>query len=49
VHFTAHLGGPTSMKGVERTNAVIVHPNQWTGFMQWQNLYAIDVDRERNC
>ena len=25
--------GPVSMEGVERTNIVIVSPNQWTGFM----------------
>ena len=38
------------MKEVERTNAVIVHPNQWIEFVSQQNLYVIEVDhRNRNC
>jgi len=41
--------GPVPMKGVERTNAVMVHPNQRAGFAQ-HNLYVIDIDQEnRNC
>ena len=36
--------GPTLMKGVKRTNAVIICPNQRAGFAQ-HNLYTIDVDR----
>jgi len=36
------------MEGVERTNAVMVHPNQRVGFVQC-NPYAMDVDMERNC
>jgi len=34
---------------VERTNVVMIHPNQREGFAQ-HNLYAIEVDRgNRNC
>ena len=37
------------MKGVERTNLVMICPNKWAVFAPC-NLYAIDVDREnRNC
>ena len=37
------------MEGVERTNVVMVHPNQRAEFAQ-HNLYTIDVDqRNRNC
>jgi len=39
------LAGPALIEGVERTNAVIVCPNQQTGFIP----YVMDVDRERNC
>jgi len=36
------------MEGVERTNTVIVCPNQQIGFTLY-NLHAIDMDRGRNC
>ena len=37
------------MEEVERTNTVIVHPNQRVGFTQC-NIYIMDVNREnRNC
>jgi len=37
------------MEGVERTNTVMVNPQQRAGFSQ-RNLYTIDVDRNnRNC
>jgi len=36
------------MEGVERTNVVMVCPNQEVGFVQC-NPYAIEVDRRRNC
>jgi len=35
------------MEGVERMDTVMVCPQQRVGFAQ-RNLYAIDVDRERN-
>jgi len=37
------------MKGVERTNVTMVCLNQQAGFAPQWNLYAMDVDRERNC
>jgi len=38
------------MEGVERTNAIMVHLNQWAGFAPQQDPYAIKVDRgNRNC
>ena len=40
--------GPALMEGVERTEVVIVCPQQRAGFGQ-RNPYAMDVDRERNC
>jgi len=39
--------GPAPMEGVERTNAVIAHPQQREGLVQC-NLYAMDVDRREN-
>ena len=37
------------MEGVERTNIVMVYPNQRAEFSQ-QNPYAMDVDKgNRNC
>jgi len=36
------------MEGVERTNAIIVHPQQRTGLVQC-NPYAMNINRERNC
>ena len=36
------------MERVERTNAVILCPQQREGVAQ-KNLYAIEIDRERNC
>jgi len=35
------------MEGVERTNAVVVNPQQRAGFPQ-RNPYAMDVDRREN-
>jgi len=43
------LTGPVPMERVERTNMVMVCPNQRVGFAQC-NPYTIDVDRgNRNC
>jgi len=39
--------GPAPMEGVERTNAVVVNPQQRAGFPQ-RNPYAMDVDRREN-
>jgi len=39
---------PAPMEGVERMDAVMVHPQQRVGVAQ-RNPYAMDVDRERNC
>ena len=36
------------MEGVERTNAVIMCPNQKTESVQY-NSYVMEVDRGRNC
>jgi len=36
------------LKGVERTNIVMVCPQQRAGLVQC-NPYAMKVDRERNC
>ena len=36
------------MEGVERTNAIIVHPQQGTELVQC-NPYAMNINRERNC
>ena len=33
------------MKGVERTNVIMMHPNQRAGFAP-HNLYAMDMDQE---
>jgi len=43
------LTEPTLIEGVERTNTVIVNLNQQIGFAPRQDLYTMDVDRERNC
>jgi len=40
--------GPALIKGVERTEAVMVYSQQRVGFAQ-RNPYAMDVDKERNC
>jgi len=42
------LAVPAPIEEVERTNTVMMYPNQRVGFVQ-HNLYAIDVDKERNC
>jgi len=42
------LVGFALMEGVERMNAVMIHLNQRAEFAQC-NLYAMDVDRRRNC
>jgi len=40
---------PVLIEEVERTNAVIICPNQWVGFIQY-NPYAMEVDQENmNC
>ena len=39
---------PTPIKGVERMNVVIIHPQQREGVAQ-RNLYAMEVDRGKNC
>ena len=38
--------GSALMERVERTNAVMVYPQQRIGFSQ-RNLYAMDVDRRK--
>ena len=40
--------GPTLIEGVERTNMVIVHPNQQTGFVPRYNLYTIEIYCKRS-
>ena len=42
--------GPTLMEGVERTDIVMIHPQQRVGGIQ-RNSYTMDVDRRenRNC
>jgi len=35
---------PTSMKGVERTNTVVMSPNKQAGVMPRHNIYVINVD-----
>ena len=40
--------GPALIEGVERTDAVIVHPQQRVGVVQ-RNTYAMNIDRGRNC
>ena len=42
------LIGPTLIEGVERTNKIMVHPNQWAVFVP-HNLYMMNMDRGRNC
>ena len=37
------------MGEVKRINTVIVNLNQWAEFVPQCNLYAIDIDHERNC
>ena len=39
---------PALMEGVERMNAVILHPQQREGVTQ-RNPYVMEVDKERNC
>ena len=42
--------GPAPMKGVERTNAVVVRgAGQEVGAPPRRDPYAIEVDRGRNC
>ena len=38
----------SSLEWVERTNMVIVHPNQQAEFVARCNLYAIEIDCKRN-
>ena len=40
--------GSALMEGIERMNMVILCPQQREGVAQ-RNLYAIEVDRRRNC
>ena len=40
--------GPAPMKGVERTNAVVMR-GQGAGVPQRQDPFAMDIDRGRNC
>ena len=46
--------GPTPMEGVERTNTVVVRESevgsgQNTGASLRQDLYAMEIDKGRNC
>jgi len=44
--------GPAPMEGVERTNAVVVRgqeAGQSMGTLPRRDLYAMEVDRGRNC
>jgi len=40
--------GPALIKEVERTNIVIVNPNQWAGFISRHDSYTIEIDCGRN-
>ena len=40
--------GPAPMKGVERTNAVVMR-GQGAGVPQRRDPFAMDIDRGRNC
>ena len=42
------ITGPTLIEGVKRTNAVMLYSQQREEVVQ-RNLYAMEVDRERNC
>ena len=42
------ITGPTLIEGVERTNAVMLYSQQREEVVQ-RNLYAMEVNRERNC
>jgi len=42
--------GPAPMEGVERTNAVVVRgQGQGAGVPPRRDLFAMDIDRGRNC
>ena len=42
--------GPAPMEGIERTNAVVVRGSgQGAGVPPRQDLFAMEVDRGRNC
>ena len=43
------LAGSAPMKEVKRTNTAMVNLNQQTGLVPRYDLYAIDIDRGRNC
>ena len=40
--------GPAPMKGIERTNAVVMR-GQGAGVPQRRDPFAMDIDRGRNC
>lgn len=40
--------GPALIKEVERTNIIIVNPNQWAGFISRHDSYTIEIDCSRN-
>ena len=40
---------PAPMEGVERTNEVMVCPQQRVGFAQRRDPNIMEIDRERNC
>jgi len=43
------LAEPAPIKEVEKTNAVIIHPQQqWAGFVPRYNLCAMEVNHSRN-
>jgi len=42
--------GPAPMEGIERTNVVVVRDvGQGVGVPPRRDLYAMEIDRERNC
>ena len=42
--------GPAPMEGVERTNAVVIRgQGQGAGILPRRDLFAMEVDRGRNC
>ena len=42
------ITGPAPMEEVKRINTVMIQLQQRTGLAQY-NLYAMEVDKERNC
>jgi len=43
------LAKPVLIKRVERMNATVVNPNQWTELVLRHDPYAMEVNHRRNC